>query len=137
MMGYKMVLDRLFVYGTLRRGTGHEMSRFLALHADLLGTGTFQGQLYDLGRYPAVVSSEDAADLVKGDVYLLRDAESTIRALDEYEDCHGVESNHGLFRRRRATICMNRNVKTEAWIYIYNCPVPSPLRVLSGDYIEV
>jgi len=141
MMKAGALLDRLFVYGTLRRGSGHEMSRFLALHADLLGTGYFQGRLYDLGRYPAAVPSDEPADRVVGEVYLLRDVESTIRVIDEYEGCRGDQSDqcpgHGLFSRRTATICINGDEKIAAWVYTYNRHLPGALRVLSGDYLDV
>jgi len=141
MMKAGALLDRLFVYGTLRRGSGHEMARFLALNADLLGTGYFQGRLYDLGRYPAAVPSDEPADRVVGEVYLLRDVESTIRVIDEYEGCRGDQSDqcpgHGLFSRRTATICINGDEKIAAWVYTYNRHLPGALRVLSGDYLDV
>ena len=47
--------EYLFVYGTLRRGGGAPLSKLLGQQADLVGLGTFQGKLYDLGYYPGVV----------------------------------------------------------------------------------
>jgi pyruvate carboxylase len=47
--------DYLFVYGTLRSQMNDPLHRLLETHAVLVGTGTFQGKLYDLGRYPGVV----------------------------------------------------------------------------------
>jgi len=45
----------VFVYGTLRRGSGHEMHSFLAAWAELLGPASVRGRLYDInGLYPGL-----------------------------------------------------------------------------------
>ena len=46
----------LFVYGTLRRGSGHPMSRFLAARARLLAGARVPGRLYDLGGFPGLTA---------------------------------------------------------------------------------
>ena len=42
----------LFVYGTLRSEMNDPLHRLLETYAIFVGTGSFQGKLYDIGRYP-------------------------------------------------------------------------------------
>jgi len=68
--------DFLFVYGTLRKGAAHKMSRAL-----------LQAMLYDLGEYPAAVISENPADVVVGELYALdpKHGHEALAAVDEHE----------------------------------------------------
>src|SRR5580692_7203168 len=47
-------LRYLFVYGTLRKGSGNPHARRLAEHAEWAGPGRIPGRLYRLGRYPGL-----------------------------------------------------------------------------------
>lgn len=77
--------DHLFVYGTLRRGLGHPMARWLLAHAAYVGPATVTGQLYDLGPYPGAVLARGGR--VVGEVYRLRHGSPVLAALDAYEGC--------------------------------------------------
>src|SRR5436853_375545 len=77
----------LFVYGTLRQGSGHPLARLLAAQARWLGTGTVAGRLYDLGAYPGMAEPEAAGQRLRGDVYELHDPDATLSILDDYEGC--------------------------------------------------
>ena len=61
----------IFVYGTLRSGSGHPMARRLTSQARLLGKGSVPGRLYDMGWYPAALFDRDEKHLIVGDVFAL------------------------------------------------------------------
>jgi gamma-glutamylcyclotransferase (GGCT)/AIG2-like uncharacterized protein YtfP len=50
-----------------------------------VGTGSFQGKLYDIGRYPGVVRSGRNTDRVMGEIYRLSEPRRALEILDEYE----------------------------------------------------
>jgi len=50
------------------------MHRLLTRHGDLIGDATYQERLYRIGYYPGVVPTDDPADIVRGEVYRLRNA---------------------------------------------------------------
>ena len=73
----------MFVYGgTLQRKVGSRMHRLLARHGDLIGDATYQGRLYRIGYYPGGVPSDDPVDVVRGEVYRLRNPNPVLRRLD-------------------------------------------------------
>lgn len=126
-MGGARTLSRelLFVYGTLR-SRGSAAARMAP--ARLLGAASYRGRLYDLGRYPGAVSSNDPADVVRGELFALRSpAASLLAELDRYE---GPE-----FRRVRTRVRLDGGSLLESWIYLYNREVAHLPRVASGDYL--
>jgi len=127
--------DYLFVYGTLRKDISNQMSLILAQHADFVGEGTFRGKLYDLGDYPGAVPSNEASDLVKGDVYALPNQKHVLRILDEYEGCGPDEFHPTEFRRERYSVDLNNGKTVDAWIYIYNRSTDGLEAIPSGDYL--
>ena len=118
----------LFVYGTLRRMRGSAMHPLLAGRAAFEGTGTVQGQLFDLGRYPALVLSVEPSDRVIGEVYRLEPSRSEVtqRELDEYE---GTE-----YRREEVSIRMADGATVEAWAYVWSGDPSGCRRIPSGEW---
>lgn len=104
------------------------MHRFLESHADFVGTGTYQGRLYDLGRYPGAVPSRRHADRIKGELYALNRPAHVLKHLDQYEG--------PVFRRKRVSINLENKKKTRAWIYLYNHPKDGLKIIHSGDYLK-
>ena len=82
-----MTSDLLFVYGTLMRGYAHPMARLLSANADFLGEVSCRGRLYRVKHYPGLVLSDDAAEIVFGELYRLRAVEAMLREFDMYEAC--------------------------------------------------
>jgi KipI family sensor histidine kinase inhibitor len=81
----------LFVYGTLKRGEFHDMSRYDPAPV-YLGDGFVHGRLYDLGHCPALELDEKGGP-VWGEVFEL-DA-SLFEALDRYEaECGDFVLHH-------------------------------------------
>ncbi len=109
--------QRLFAYGTLRRESGHPMSRALAHNARLLGPGAIRGRKCFAGPYPAIVA-DGAAGWVSGDVFEILAGRYFWRVLDIYEGCH--EANP-CYERRRAAVWLDlggRGVWIDAWTYL-------------------
>ncbi len=119
------MLDRLFVYGSLRRAaTG--IHPLLAPDCRFVSMATCRGVMYDLGPYPAVVPSLRAEDVVVGELYRLDDPQRALRRLDAYE---GVR-----YRRDRRNVTTEHGARTDAWIYLYVGSLEDGTRVPSGDY---
>ena len=130
-----MTLDRLFVYGTLMRGFDHPMAQLLSRSADFIGEARCRGRLYLVKHYPGLVLSDDADDVVFGELYRLRQPLELLREFDMYEAC-------GEGFRRADRICPAdaaghaRRRRGEAWTYLYNWPVAHLPRIASGRFME-
>jgi gamma-glutamylcyclotransferase (GGCT)/AIG2-like uncharacterized protein YtfP len=114
--------DALFVYGSLRSEFDNPHARGLREKADLLGRATVRGSIFLVGQYPGFKSEPDG--VVHGEVYKLRDPESTLAALDAYE---GPEYPR--------TVISTSIPDVSAWIYIYPGSVRADQRILSGDFL--
>ena len=126
----------LFVYGTLRRSASHPMHRLL-LPATFVGPGRFRGRLHDLGSYPAAVASDDPADAVHGEVYLLHTPADTLAALDRYEGCTPDDPEPHEYHRTVAGIHLDADATVvPAQIYLYNRPAAHLKRIEPGDYLD-
>ena len=77
--------DRVFVYGTLMRGFDHPMSKLLSSDADFLGEASCRGRLYMVAHYPGLLHSDEANDVVFGELFRLRNVDELMAALDDYE----------------------------------------------------
>ena len=118
----------LFVYGTLRSQMNDPLHRLLEMHAVFVGTGFFQGKLYDIGRYPGAIRSHRNTDRVIGEIYRFSDSQRAFQILDEYEGHR--------FKRKRVTIIQEDAKSIASWIYLYARSVKRHPRIPSGDYIQ-
>lgn len=125
--------EYLFVYGTLRRDIKNQMWHVLARHAEYLGEGAFQGKLYNIGEYPGAVPSNKPTDIVKGEIYVLRDRAQVLKALDEYEGSDGTPSAE--FSRKIIKVSKEGGKEISAWVYLYNHSTKGLKQILSGDYL--
>jgi gamma-glutamylcyclotransferase (GGCT)/AIG2-like uncharacterized protein YtfP len=124
----------LFVYGTLRKGSGHSLAGFLAAHARLLGTGSVAGRLYDLGPYPGMTDPLTSGDRVRGDVYELDDPEATLTVLDDYEGCGPSDRQPQLYKRVLRRAVLDDGAARTVWVYVYCGPVDEGQHLPSGEY---
>lgn len=134
------MLDLIFVYGTLRRTTNTQMYRhFIAHNADFLGVATMQGRIYKIHHYPGVVLSDDPDDIVHGELYRLRGAETLLPAIDEYEGCSDDFPKPTRFIRDVVEVNLTEHGSHDAWVYLYNRdPVAKGwMWIESGDYMDV
>ena len=118
-----MISDLLFVYGTLMRDFDHPMAQLLSRSADFLGEARCRGRLYLVKHYPGLVLSDDAKDVVFGEIYRLRQPEALLREFDMYEACGEGFAEPTEYLRQMLPLTLQDGAITEAWTYIYNWPV--------------
>ncbi|MFN3586495.1 MAG: gamma-glutamylcyclotransferase [Moraxellaceae bacterium] len=125
--------SRIFVYGSLRTGSGHAMAAWLAAHAVPEGAGRVQGRLYRVSWYPALVVAEgDAASWVQGELFRLP-APALLAELDAYEEVRGQPDDE--YRRERVTVWRDGR-PAEAWAWVWQREVGGLLRVPGGDWLQ-
>ena len=129
------VEEYLFVYGTLRRDCGNDLHRLIARNSDYIGMATFQGQMYHVADYPGIVTSENAADQVVGELYLLSKTIKLLNVLDEYEEFDAEDLTASLFVRNKVDVNLKGKI-ISSYAYLYNRPVNSLKRITSGDFLK-
>lgn len=82
-----MNCDELFVYGTLRKGCHNPMSRFVTEHCCFYANGLIQGKLFEINRYPGLVTSDNPGDQVTGEKYTMEMPDDVLFRLGCYEQC--------------------------------------------------
>ncbi len=120
------LVDHLFVYGTLRRGCNNRFAQMLGDRARFAGTARAPGLLYDFGRYPGAVRSDQPDHWLHGEVHRLDDPE-LLPLLDEYEGCE--------FSRARAPVQTDGCGTIDCWIYWYVGDQAGRL-IASGDWLQ-
>jgi gamma-glutamylcyclotransferase (GGCT)/AIG2-like uncharacterized protein YtfP len=106
------MLDRLFVYGTLR----DTLTDFG--DATYEANGEIDAELHDLGDYPGAVPSPDAR--LRGALWRLGDPEAAFEKLDDYEDADAADPAKRLFVRATVKVDLDDGSTKEAWVYFYN-----------------
>lgn len=129
--------QHLFVYGTLRRDSQHEMYQLLARNADFVGDAIFRGRLYLVDEYPGAVASHSPRDAVRGEVYLLRRPDQVLPELDEYEEFDPSSPETSLYRGAMVKVFLDNSASLDAWIYLYNRPTQGLPPIPSGDFPQI
>jgi len=124
----------LFVYGTLRSEFQNEFARLLRAGSVFVGKARIRGRLYRLDGYPGLKLSRSGGDWASGEVYLLRDPEATLSALDAYEGCAPGDPPPHEFERVRAAAVMEDGSAADVWVYVYNHKAPESRRIVSGEF---
>jgi gamma-glutamylcyclotransferase (GGCT)/AIG2-like uncharacterized protein YtfP len=128
--------SNLFVYGTLMRGYVHPMARLLSANAEYLGEATCRGRLYRVKHYPGLVLSDDAGEVVHGELYRLRETDAMLREFDMYEACGEGFPEPTQYLRKMLGVTLAGGAAAEAWTYIYNWPVTGLPQIASGKFLE-
>jgi gamma-glutamylcyclotransferase (GGCT)/AIG2-like uncharacterized protein YtfP len=131
-----MTSDLLFVYGTLMRGYVHPMAKLLSANADFLGPASCRGKLYLVKHYPGLVLSDDADDIVHGELYRLREPQALLREFDMYEACGEGFPEPTQYVRQMFSVTLADGSASEAWTYLYNWPVADLKRIESGRFLQ-
>ena len=129
-----MTSDRLFVYGTLMRGFDHPIAKLLSRSTDFIGEARCRGRLYLVKHYPGLVLSDDASNVVFGELVRLRTPEASLATLDEYEGC-GPNVASPQYLRQVLPVTLDDGTVSEAWTYVYNRPVRKLPRISSGRFL--
>ena len=117
----------IFVYGSLRESINHPLRNLLVRHGSFLGTGSYQGKLYDLGRYPGAIPSTSRQDRVVGEIFRLQEAEHVLKLLDKYEGPR--------FKREIVKVAIEDDA-IPCWAYLYKKSPSGRTLIPSGDYVE-
>ncbi len=131
-----MTSDRLFVYGTLMRGYVHPMAKLLSANADFLGEASCRGRLYMVKHYPGLVLSDEAYEIVHGELYRLREPQALLREFDMYEACGEGFPEPTQYLRQMFSVTLADGSQSEAWTYIYNWPVAKLTLIELGRFLE-
>jgi gamma-glutamylcyclotransferase (GGCT)/AIG2-like uncharacterized protein YtfP len=126
--------DRLFVYGTLMRGFDHPMAKQLSRSAEFCGEVRCQGRLYLVKHYPGLVLSDDAGDVVFGELVRLHTPDESLATLDEYEGC-GPNVASPQYLRQVLPVTLGDGTVRQAWTYVYNRLVRKLPRISSGRFL--
>ncbi len=125
--------DHLFVYGTLLAQAAHPVGDLLRAHGKLIGRGWIQARLYDLGSYPGAVLSEFAEDIVRGEVYRVKDWGGIACRIDAYEGCADNDQEPRQFQRLKVAVNLNGGTVI-AWAYLYTGETAGGRLIQGGDY---
>jgi pyruvate carboxylase len=125
-----MKKEKIFVYGTLRKG--FPLHKYLSDKARFIGKGTIRGRLYDLGNYPGVLPSE--AGEVQGELYELEDGSKHLNKLDEIEGLDLMNPENSLFVRALTEVRLSDNKTIQAWAYFLPSKPPGARLIVDGDY---
>jgi gamma-glutamylcyclotransferase (GGCT)/AIG2-like uncharacterized protein YtfP len=117
-----MKAERVFVYGTLRRGGSNH---FRMEKAEFVTAGTVNGRLYQIDWYPGLVL-DATADAVIGEIYQVPPA--VLEELDRFE---GAE-----YRRLQTPVRLPDGETVSAWIWEWLGPVDESRRITSGDWLS-
>jgi gamma-glutamylcyclotransferase (GGCT)/AIG2-like uncharacterized protein YtfP len=129
----------LFVYGTLKSkatgALGHVERARLARDSRSLGTATMNGaRLFDLGRYPGLVESDTASDVVHGEVLLLANPARTFIWLDAYEGVLAGDPAGSDYARHERKVRLQRGTEVDAWVYVFLKDVRRRRAIASGRW---
>ncbi|MCX6543069.1 MAG: gamma-glutamylcyclotransferase [Acidobacteria bacterium] len=126
--------DNVFVYGTLMGGFDRRRRAGIDTRMRLIGRGSIEAALYDLGIFPAAIPAPDGR--VWGEVYEVEDDPSVLTKLDEIEGYRSAEPDVSLYTRVQVPVALDDGRVEMAWVYFYNAPLGRAERIASGDYLE-
>ena len=125
-----MSKEKIFVYGTLRKG--FPLHKYLSDKAEFIGAGSIRGVLYDLGDYPGVLPSNEGE--VHGELYELENGSTHLNVLDRVEGYDPTNPQKSLFVRSLADVSLPDKKTTKAWVYFLPSKPPKGRLISSGDY---
>jgi gamma-glutamylcyclotransferase (GGCT)/AIG2-like uncharacterized protein YtfP len=131
------LVDKLFVYGSLRKGFHHPAYRYISDHFHFVGEARVKGLIFDMGDYPAGLPAE-GDHVILGELYQLNTPEEFGWAFAQLDDYEGVDEDaeeSALYRRELVQVLGPAGV-TEAWIYWYNRAIQGRPVIASGDVLE-
>ncbi len=112
----------LFVYGTLHPERAPAAIAATAKRLRSAGRASIQGRRYELGEYPGVLLSNDAAEVVQGELFLLPESEAAavLARLVAYAGCRPGDPAGSLFLRERTLATLEDGSQRWCWVYTYN-----------------
>jgi gamma-glutamylcyclotransferase (GGCT)/AIG2-like uncharacterized protein YtfP len=130
-------LKTIFVYGSLRSGFHHPAYEYISKNFHLVALGKVKGLMYDMGNYPAAVSTDTDAYII-GELYRLNDDSDFSWAISQLDDYEGVDPEEGevaLYERQVTTVYYD-DKEAKAWIYWYTGHIDLQPVIASGDVLQ-
>jgi gamma-glutamylcyclotransferase (GGCT)/AIG2-like uncharacterized protein YtfP len=127
---------RLFVYGTLMKGSGNPMAKRLHAESAYIGLARTPGRLYQLGYYPGLVRAERKAECVFGEVVKLHNPLRSLRWLDAYEGCGSDDPEPRIYERVIVPVTLRSGGIFTAWTYLYTGAVERARRLPGGRFLK-
>jgi gamma-glutamylcyclotransferase (GGCT)/AIG2-like uncharacterized protein YtfP len=126
-----MALDKQYIafYGTLLKAQHMPIREYLKDKLLAKGNCLISGNIYDMGRYPALKLDENRS-LVRGELYEIDDP-APLKLLDDYEAKDNIDSSLPGFTRRLVQL---DSPNQTAWVYEYDGPVNTNDLIVSGDW---
>ena len=135
-MKHSSLPNYLFVYGTLRKEFGLQLSKDIKEDIAYIGSAVINGELYDIGEYPAALPTEDKRSKIVGEVYEIKHPRKVFKLLDEYEGYDRKHLENSEYYRRRELLKMENGGNISAWIYWYNFPIKNKRKIRQNDYLQ-
>jgi gamma-glutamylcyclotransferase (GGCT)/AIG2-like uncharacterized protein YtfP len=130
---------RMFVYGTLMASAVSDYglaarTRLIREASSKRWAATTQGHLYELGRYPGLVTGTGAG-LVHGELFLLSNPTATLPWLDEYEAISLAPRADDEYVRELIDVIVLGGPTLSAWTYRYVRSTTGLKRIASGRWV--
>lgn len=114
------------------------MALHLTQHAEYIADGWFQGHMYQISYYPGVVASNNPSHRVYGEIYRLKDSQSMLTVLDDYEECSTLYTQPTEYIRTKVNIqTIDGSILEKVWMYMYQGNVDALRLIESGDFMKV
>lgn len=126
----------LFVYGSLLKDFDSYMSKFLTRNSEFMGTGYFNGRLYEISWYPGAVLSEVPSEKVFGHLFKIHNEEKTFQILDDYEGIGTTSQHPNEYKRVLIGVYLDSNDTINTWVYVYNLSTTHLKLITSGNYLK-
>jgi gamma-glutamylcyclotransferase (GGCT)/AIG2-like uncharacterized protein YtfP len=124
--------ERIFLYGTLRRGGSRDATRFYA-GAEFVAQARVRGVLHDFGEYPGLRLDAEAG-WVRGEIFEV--TAEALAGLDEWEGIDPAAPDAGEYRRVSASVRREDDGDETCWVYeIAEARCASRPVIASGDWI--
>jgi gamma-glutamylcyclotransferase (GGCT)/AIG2-like uncharacterized protein YtfP len=124
--------ERIFVYGTLRRGASRDMRAHYA-GVEFVAAARVRGTLHDFGDYPGL-KLDAAAGWVCGEIFEVDSA--ALAELDAWEGIDPAAPEAGEYRRVRGTVERDDGAMETCWIYeIRAAKCAGRAVIASGDWL--
>ncbi len=112
------------------------MHGVLVTRARSLGEASFAGKLYHVRDYPGAIASDDPADRLAGELFLVEEQEGLWPRLDAYEGIGPAFEEPFEYERRKVRVHAHNGEEIEAYIYLYTYPVEGLEQIPHGDYCK-
>jgi gamma-glutamylcyclotransferase (GGCT)/AIG2-like uncharacterized protein YtfP len=127
-------IDHIFVYGTLMKGFARHHLLEAWAHPMTRREARAPGILFDSRKgYPCLVPAKREGQIVRGELYRLRDNRQAFEMLDIVEDFRGYGDARSEFRRAIVRVEAGGQ-SIPAWAYLYNRQAAKLDIIESGDW---